>query len=369
MDPQSKAIKTVILGGERTGKTALVQKYTHSVFTEDYEPSFQGSDQKQISIEGQTFTLDLIPAEPAGEHILCQTGDAFILLYAINNRRSFQHITQLHQQIRSAKGPALSKIAVFLVGSKADRESERQVSLEEARQLAIELRCQKLFEVSAKTHGAEINDLFEKLVRAIITMENCSTTPSIATAPPLSSPSTRPPMTATPQSPSSPSFHQSQEPTTTASATSPATESPRLSRTSSVFDRLKFGSKRKSSSSLQTLTRKKSGSFSNIMAKNQSRDQLQNMQSSNDVAPPRSNVRSVSAGNVLNSVHSATTTARPVAPPSRHSNTATTPTTATAPSLPTPSPYKLDVDTSSWRESIQWPTEIISEEDMVATRR
>lgn len=26
MDPQSKAIKTVILGGERTGKTALVKK-------------------------------------------------------------------------------------------------------------------------------------------------------------------------------------------------------------------------------------------------------------------------------------------------------------------------------------------------------
>jgi len=341
-------------------------QYTHSVFTDDYEASFQGSDQQQVSVEGQTFTLDVIPAQPAGEQILCQTGDAFILLYAINNRRSFQHIRQLHQQIRAAKGSALSKTTVFLVGSKLDLESERQVSLEEARQLAIELRCQKLFEISSKTHEAEINDLFEKLIRELVTMQNDTSDPPRPTPPPLSNPPTKPPMTATSRSPSSPSFRQSQE--ATATATSPTTESPRLSRTNSVFDRFKLGSsKHKSSSSMHTLTRKKSGSFSQILNRNQSRDQLQNMQSStsNDVAPPRTNTRSVSAGNVLNSVHSAVTATRPVAPQSRQSNTV-----ATAPSLaPLPSRYKLDVDTSSWRETIQWPTEIIAEEDMLATRR
>ncbi|KAK5938436.1 Ras subunit of RAS small GTPases [Knufia obscura] len=339
MDTQRKEIKAVVLGGEGTGKTALVKKYLRSVFEEveeDYDPVWDGFERKQVSIEGQAYLLELFPAEPAGENFLCQTGEAFVLLYAINNRRSFQHIKHVHNQLRSTKGQALSRIPVFLVGTKADLESGRQISLEEGRQLAIELRCQKLFEISAKTHEAEISDLFEKLVRETITMAN--STPSSVNVAPMASPPPRPPMTATSQSPSTTSIRQSQE------ASSPTTESPR--RSSSVFDRLKFGSlKRKPS--LQSLSRKKSGSFSNMMSRNQSRDQLQ---TSNDIAPPR-NVRSVSAGNILNSTQS-----RPAAPPSRPSDTSIS------------SPYKLDVDTSSWRDSIKWPTEIIPEEDSKPAR-
>lgn len=315
-------------------------QYIHSVFTDDYDPSFKGTDQKQVLAEGLIHILDLIPAEPAGEHILCQTGDAFILLYAINNRRSFQHIKQLHNQVRTARGPALSRIPVFLVGSKADLDTERQVSLEEGRQLAIELRCQKLFEISAKTQQAEINDLFEKLVREVITMEN--SVPSKTNVSTMISPSPRPPLTAVSQSPSSTSIKQSEE------RMPPTTESPR--RTSNVFERLKFGSlKRKSS--LQSLTRKKSDSFSNMMGRNQSRDQLQSAPSDN-VPPRSSNMRSVSAGNVLDGTQS-----RPSAPLSRQSQQSTL-----------SSPYRLDVDTSSWRESIKWPTEIIPEEDLKSNR-
>ena len=187
----------------------------------------------------------------------------------------------------------MSRLPVYLVGSKADLEDQRQVALDEGRRLAIQLRCQKLFEISSKTHTAEINDLFEKLVLELMEMENSSSTPQKLPMTPMS---------------------QKQEPM------SPTGESPR--RNSNVFDRFKFGSlKRKAS--LQSMGRKKSGSFGERISGR---------------AQSRSDMRSASYGKLVND-------------------------TSTKPSVSS-SPYRLDVDTSSWRETIKWPTEIIPEEEL-----
>lgn len=170
------------------------------------------------------------------------------------------------------------------------------MNLEEGRQLAIELRCDKLFEISSKTHTAEINDMFDKLIRELFRLERST--------------STRPPM-----SPSGASQ-------TTDTASQFGDGSPRRSN---VFDRLKFGSLRRKSS-LQSLTRKKSGSFG------------ESVLSVKSVSPSRTEQRSVSYG-----------------PPFVAS---TRPTTS--------SPFRLEVDTSSWREAVRWPTEIIPEEELKA---
>lgn len=295
-----KPFKVVILGAEKTGKSALVKKYVHSVFTEEYNPSFEGTDHKQLSLDRTLYAIDIIAAEPAAENVLTQTGEAFILLYAINNRKTFQHLRQLHNQVKTAKG-SLVKTPIFLVGSKVDLEADRQVSVEEGRQLATELKCQKLFEISAKSHSAEINDMFEKLVRELLRAEGDATSIPAAMAPVPATPS-----------------HQS-----THNPTSPVSDTTSPRRSSNVFDRLKLGSiKRKAS--WHSLTRKKSGSFSESIlsfgSKNQSRD----------------NVRSTSHGNALGAA---------IKEPRQRS------------------PFRLDVDTSSWRETIKWPTEIIPEED------
>ncbi|KAK5085273.1 RAS1 protein [Lithohypha guttulata] len=295
MAAAQKNIRAVILGAERTGKSALVKKYIHSIFTGDYDPSFETVDKKLTTIEGRTYCLDLIPAEPAGENLLCQTGEAFILLYAIDNRKSFQHLRQLHAQVKQAKArTSLANFPIFIVGSKADLESERKVSLEEGRQLAVELQCQKLFEISAKDHQVEIDDLFEKLVREVIRVEQGSTI----------------------NEPTSPLSQQQ----------SPPVRPRPVSRKSSVMDRLKFGSLRRKSS-MQTLSRQNTD---NSLSENMP-----------PPTPTSRSVRSVSYGTPLS-------------------------TPRQTPALPTP--FRLDVDTSSWRETVKWPTEIIPEEDYFKAR-
>lgn len=281
--------------------------------------SSNGDTRKQISIDGQTFALTLLTAQSSAEknQNLCQAGQAFVLLYAINDKSSLAHIRQQHKQLREAKGSRLSIVPVFLVGTKSDLEADRQVSLEEARQLAVELRCQKLFEISTLKHTEEINDLFTKLVRQHLTFRQAAMT-------------TRPPMTPVsstsrtiPSSPVSPSID----------------ESPR--RPSSVFERIKFGTlKRKAS--ISSLMRKKSGSFS------------ESIMSLGSARPSRDNLRSISYGasSTLSDVNS-----NGGRGPYGH---ATLPRRST-----TGSPYRLDVNTSAWRDTVKWPTDMIPEEELL----
>lgn len=140
----------------------------------------------------------------------------------------------------------------------------------------------------------EINDLFEKLVREVIRVEQGSTI----------------------NEPTSPLSQQQ----------SPPVRPRPVSRKSSVMDRLKFGSLRRKSS-MQTLSRQNTD---NSLSENMP-----------PPTPTRSSIRSISYGTPLS-------------------------TPRQAPALPTP--FRLDVDTSSWRETVKWPTEIIPEEDYFKAR-
>lgn len=224
-----------------------------------------------------------------------------------------------HNQLRQAKGTSLHSTPVFLVGTKLDLQAERQISLQEARQLAIEQHCQKLFEISVRDQSAEIDDLFAKLVRQYQTFEQDSM-------------ASRPPMTPT---------HS-----TTVSMSSPQSDSP--ARRGSVLDRLRLGSlKRKNS--VQSLVRKKSGSFSeSILSLTSARPSRENMRSS-PYSQSNTQREGVSSSNSNSPVNGYVRT---------YSN-------STTPRKPiTSSPYRLDVNTSAWRDTVKWPTEIIHEEEL-----
>lgn len=259
----------------------------------------------------------MLLAKPPDESHLCQIGQAFILLYAINNKASFQHIRHQHSQLKQAKGASIISTPVFLVGTKSDLQAQRQILLQEARQLAIELRCQKLFEVSVRDQFIEIDDLFTKLVRQHQTFEHNSM-------------ASRPPMTLTPS--------------THASMSSPQRDSP--TRRGSVLDRLRLGSlKRKQS--VQSLVRKKSGSFSeSVLSFTSGRQSKENVRSTpysqSSQSGTASNGNRNSPGGYVKSYSNSTTPRN---------------------SIPS-SPYRLDVNTSAWRDTVKWPTEIIYEEDL-----
>ena len=110
-------------------------------------------------------------------------GEGFLLVYSICSRSSFERVRRFQEQIHRVKDAALpnlppsqrtpgdgsyaaqSKIPLMLVGNKADRSTEREVSAQEGRSLATELGC--LFTESSAKTCQNVELAFYEVVRQI----------------------------------------------------------------------------------------------------------------------------------------------------------------------------------------------------------
>ena len=106
-------------------------------------------------------------------------GEGFVLVYSISSRSSFTRIQRFHHQIQRVKeasppsypgsfsapsGPP-GAVPIMLVGNKADRVTEREVSTQEGHALARELGCE-FVEASAK-NCINVEKAFYDVVRLL----------------------------------------------------------------------------------------------------------------------------------------------------------------------------------------------------------
>ncbi|XP_075696335.1 ras-related protein R-Ras2-like isoform X2 [Rhinoderma darwinii] len=106
-----------------------------------------------------------------------RTGEGFLLIFAINDRGSFNEISKFHTQILRVKDR--DEFPMILVGNKADLDLQRQVTKEEALNFARENRIPYM-EASAKIR-LNVDESFHELVRAIRRFQEmeCPPTPAV----------------------------------------------------------------------------------------------------------------------------------------------------------------------------------------------
>jgi len=159
--------KLVVVGGGGVGKSALTIQFIQSHFVTEYDPTIEDSYRKQCIIDDEVALLDVLDTAGQDEYIAMRehymrTGEGFLLIYAITSRDSFEEINTYYQQLLRVKdGPC----PVILVGNKCDLEYERQVGMNEGRDLAKHYGC-KFIETSAKTR-LNVDDAFNNIVREI----------------------------------------------------------------------------------------------------------------------------------------------------------------------------------------------------------
>ncbi|XP_067389172.1 GTP-binding protein REM 2 isoform X2 [Emydura macquarii macquarii] len=160
----------VVLAGESgVGKTALAGTFAglRGVPAEDEHPAdtYEG----RLSVDEEETTLILYDIWDQGEagawlrESCLQTGDAFLLVFSVADRRSFSRLPPTLLRLREASPHP--DPPVILVGNKSDLARSREVSLEEGRSLAVMLSC-KHIETSAALHH-NTRELFEGAVRQI----------------------------------------------------------------------------------------------------------------------------------------------------------------------------------------------------------
>ncbi|KAF9462826.1 ras protein [Collybia nuda] len=160
--------KIVVVGGGAVGKSALTIQFIQGHFPDEYDPTIEDSYRKQCVIDDEVALLDIL--DTAGQHEYgamrdqyMRTGEAFLLVYSITSRLSFDELPHLQQQILRVKDQ--ETFPMLLVANKCDLEYERAVSRNEGRTLAQSFSCPFL-ETSARLR-INVDEAFTDLVREI----------------------------------------------------------------------------------------------------------------------------------------------------------------------------------------------------------
>ena len=159
--------KLVILGAGGVGKSALTMRLVQGVFVEKYDPTIEDFYRHQMEVDSVACTLEILDTAgteqfAAMRQLYISNGHAFALVYSIDSQASFLELQTIHQQIVDVK--TSSQVAMVLVGNKCDMEMDREVSKEQAEQLASRSWSCGFIETSAKT-DTNVRELFVELVR------------------------------------------------------------------------------------------------------------------------------------------------------------------------------------------------------------
>ncbi|XP_061865053.1 GTP-binding protein REM 1 [Colius striatus] len=169
--PWDPLYRVVLLGDPGVGKSSLATLFAGVQERDVLEQHREAVYERTLSVDGQETTLLLLDTwepEQRGEqswrrgHCL-QVGSAYVIVYSVTDRGSFESASELRIQLRRARQP--EDVPVILVGNKTDLVRCREVSIEEGRACAAVFDCKFIETSAALQHN--VDELFEGVVRQI----------------------------------------------------------------------------------------------------------------------------------------------------------------------------------------------------------
>ncbi|XP_049849981.1 ras-like protein rasG [Schistocerca gregaria] len=164
----SSLFKLVIVGDGGVGKSALTIQLTQNHFVREYDPTIENSYRRQVEIDGESCILDILDTAGQEEYSAMRDqhiriGQGFLVVYSVDSHPSFEMITSCIEQILRVKDE--ERYPMIVLGNKCDLGNEREVSIQEGKDLASQLNVPFL-ETSAKA-CINVEEAFFELVREI----------------------------------------------------------------------------------------------------------------------------------------------------------------------------------------------------------
>ena len=161
-----------ILGSSHSGKTSLVKRFLCGSFSDKYDPTSMDVfeehytlDATDVCVSYQIFDITGSDDFPAMRQLAINSAETFVIVYAVNDRKSFEDAKKIKMEILKTKGQ--SDIPVLLVANKCDVDKkDHVVSSAEGRLLASLWGC-PFAETSAKI-SQNIDNLFTEPVIKIL---------------------------------------------------------------------------------------------------------------------------------------------------------------------------------------------------------
>ncbi|KAM4677283.1 ras-like protein family member 12 [Discoglossus pictus] len=160
----------VLLGCRGAGKSALAVKFLTRRFISEYDPFLEDTYSSEEIIEQQPVLVRVMDTAdqdgPVNPERYLHWANAFLVVYSIDNKHSFEGCYQYLEIISQYNRGALHENPILLLGNKLDMERYRQVSKADGSALASRYGC--LFrEVSACLDFRCVQQVFHEAVQEV----------------------------------------------------------------------------------------------------------------------------------------------------------------------------------------------------------
>ena len=171
-DLRRTVLPLMLLGDGQVGKTSLILRLTGNEFN-DSQLTTVGKESYIYQVKLHGYDLKMKIWDTAGQERfksmsvqVIKNSDAVILVYAIDDMDSFDHLDQWLTKLNETTD--LSKKPIIIIGNKADVKADKRVVKYDDGKSYAESKGYKFYETSAKT-GENINeafnDIFEQLYK------------------------------------------------------------------------------------------------------------------------------------------------------------------------------------------------------------
>ncbi|XP_016401295.1 ras-like protein family member 12 isoform X2 [Sinocyclocheilus rhinocerous] len=159
----------VILGAMGSGKSALTVKFLTKRFISEYDPNLDTYSSEEV-VDQQPVLVKVMDTADQDGPVNCERylswANAFIIVYSIDNRNSFEACQQYLETVTLYSKGLQPEAPVILLGNKVDMERYRQVSKADGAALALRFGC-LFFEVSACLDFLSVQHIFHQAIREV----------------------------------------------------------------------------------------------------------------------------------------------------------------------------------------------------------
>ncbi|KAL2101669.1 hypothetical protein ACEWY4_003430 [Coilia grayii] len=161
-------VRLVFLGAAGVGKTALIRRFLEDSFEPKHRRTVEELHSKEYELGGMKVTVHILDTSgsypfPAMRKLSIQTGDAFALVYAVDDADSLETVKTLREEILEVKQDKCTPIVV--VGNKSDRSrDERKVSGDEVLS-TVELDWNSSFVEASAKENENVLEVFRELLQ------------------------------------------------------------------------------------------------------------------------------------------------------------------------------------------------------------
>ena len=164
--PQKIECRVAVLGAGAVGKSTITNMFVLGKLVNEYDPTIEDPLYRTVTVDGEEVHMEIL--DTAGQNEFRETTmekigkyEGFLLVYALNDRYSFEEAERIRQMIVDA----LEDAPVVLCGNKNDLENERVVPKDEGEEMARQWNA-PFFETCGK-QASTVEEPFIVLARLV----------------------------------------------------------------------------------------------------------------------------------------------------------------------------------------------------------